>query len=1055
MLTGSVELANLDGDGSLDLLQARGILDNSNGAFFVPNLSNGDSWDARREIYYEITQPVAFAVTDWNSDGKQDILWTDFGSGKLSWLENLDGQEDFAPNEVLFELPGGGTDLHLIPQEQNDEDGLVLSISQDGAPRTFLLAVLNRNSATPDDFQPLDVIDTLQRRELNTGDLDGDGDIDILAYHQEFGLSWFEKTAAGYTLHPLANADIRTSYSSQPGLGDLDGDGHPDVMGYVGEQLTWFLNPDGEGPSAQHTLVVPIPNFASAEAADLNGDGRMEIVGPYFDIPSQTTYATVVRYQPVNNAFGPLEFQHAVRFGNYNIMDVNNDGYPDYCSLEGTFLNLGGTGTFAPAVQPDLNLTVATPGDLDGDGVNELIAARYSLYWVEATPFFRPALTGRVVLDTMGTCSYEDSAPGIPNWLVRTEDADGEETIVSTQLDGRYALSLPDTGAYQVEVVPPFSYWEMCPPDTTLLFPDVESRDSALFTARALSDCPLVTVAVYASRLRPCIPGFITVSYLNNGTLPAYDVPIEVVLDSALLVTGTDLPWEMMTDSSLIFIIPELGLFESGRIVLDVEPDCNLVTVGDLICTTVQTEPDTSCLPPSPRWDGSTLEARGFCQGDTTYFELRNVGDSPMSEARPYRIEIVNDDIVVFLIDDVQLNPGEWLPITIPNDSLAFRLVAEQDPNHPLAEDVSLVVAGCGFPDSLLGGVVEQFPYSTGNPFRQTFCREVTSSFDPNIKTALPRGIGEDHLIDDHWRLNYVIDFQNTGNDTAFTVVIRDTLSEHLDLSSLRIQGGSDLFRWALNPGRELVFTFENILLPDSTTNFEGSLGHISFQVKPRDGLVPGTVIENTAAIYFDFNAPIITNTTFHTIRKPRVYASASATLCPESTYLGQNWGADTLVQELVDFIEYDSLTLHDIEVLPSIITYVDTALFQGTVLAGVLLEMDTVFTDTISVPDACDEYLVYQVTVISSTEEQMVEMPGLRVFPNPAREQMMADWSQSMLAPDELQLFNSAGQLVRQYPLPDKQARLELQLGKLPPGLYLLVFTGEFGKAHRRLVVY
>jgi hypothetical protein len=257
------------------------------------------------------------------------------------------------------------------------------------------------------------------------------------------------------------------------------------------------------------------------------------------------------------------------------------------------------------------------------------------------------------------------------------------------------------------------------------------------------------------------------------------------------------------------------------------------------------------------------------------------------------------------------------------------------------------------------------------------------------------------------------------------------------------------------NPGRELVFTFENILLPDSTTNFEGSLGHVYFQVKPRAGLVPGTVIENTAAIYFDFNAPIITNTTFHTIRKPRVYASASATLCPESIYLGQNWSADTTVQELVEFVEYDSLTLHDIDLLPYTITYVDTTLSQGSVLAGILLEMDTVFTDTIPIPEACDEYVVYEVTVISSTEEQVVEMPGLRVFPNPAREEVMADWSKSMLIPDGLQLFNSTGQLLRQYLMPDKQARMQVPLGKLPPGIYTLVFTGEFGKAHRRLVVY
>ena len=167
-----------------------------------------------------------------------------------------------------------------------------------------------------------------------------------------------------------------------------------------------------------------------------------------------------------------------------------------------------------------------------------------------------------------------------------------------------------------------------------------------------------------------------------------------------------------------------------------------------------------------------------------------------MAEPRPYRLEIVNDDIIVFRIDGLQLGPDENLPVVIPADTLAVRLAALQDPEHPLAEDISLVVAGCSFPDSLQSGIVDLFPNSTGNPFRAISCREVTSSFDPNAKDVVPRGIGPEHLIEPEWPLDYTIHFQNTGNDTAFTVVLRDTLSPLLDLGSLRIQGGSHAFRW-------------------------------------------------------------------------------------------------------------------------------------------------------------------------------------------------------------------------------------------------------------------
>ena len=45
--------------------------------------------------------------------------------------------------------------------------------------------------------------------------------------------------------------------------------------------------------------------------------------------------------------------------------------------------------------------------------------------------------------------------------------------------------------------------------------------------------------------------------------------------------------------------------------------------------------------------------------------------------------------------------------------------------------------------------------------------------------------------------------------------------------------------------------------------------GFVDFKIAPYESLPIGTVIENKAAIYFDFNEPIITNTVFHTIFEP------------------------------------------------------------------------------------------------------------------------------------------------------------------------------------------
>jgi len=150
-------------------------------------------------------------------------------------------------------------------------------------------------------------------------------------------------------------------------------------------------------------------------------------------------------------------------------------------------------------------------------------------------------------------------------------------------------------------------------------------------------------------------------------------------------------------------------------------------------------------------------------------------------------------------------------------------------------------------------------------PFSYNKCYEVTNSFDPNDKTASPLGFGPEHLIRPGTPLEYTIRFQNTGNDTAFLVILRDTLSDKLDRSRIELQGASHPFDFAQISDSILHIRFDNILLPDSLTNPEGSQGFISFKIYPKEDLPNGTVVNNRAAIYFDQNPPIITNDVWRT----------------------------------------------------------------------------------------------------------------------------------------------------------------------------------------------
>ena len=136
----------------------------------------------------------------------------------------------------------------------------------------------------------------------------------------------------------------------------------------------------------------------------------------------------------------------------------------------------------------------------------------------------------------------------------------------------------------------------------------------------------------------------------------------------------------------------------------------------------------------------------------------------------------------------------------------------------------------------------------------------VTGSYDPNDKLAVTSSGNTDlwQLGADEW-IDYTIRFQNTGTDTAFTVVITDTLPSNLDPGSIIMGASSHTFTWELRDQGTLKFYYPSILLPDSNVNEPRSQGFVGFRIRPRLPLLPGDELENTANIYFDFNPPVIT----------------------------------------------------------------------------------------------------------------------------------------------------------------------------------------------------
>ncbi len=152
---------------------------------------------------------------------------------------------------------------------------------------------------------------------------------------------------------------------------------------------------------------------------------------------------------------------------------------------------------------------------------------------------------------------------------------------------------------------------------------------------------------------------------------------------------------------------------------------------------------------------------------------------------------------------------------------------------------------------------------STGdtNPFNNNcmIIDTVNASSDPNEISVNPSGC----LPRTTKQLEYTIHFENTGNDTAFNIHVMDTLSNDLDVQSMRIvMSSASMNVSVIKTGayNVLKFDFPDINLLDSSHHGECS-GAIIYTINLNSGVPAGTRVSNRAGIYFDYNSVVMTNT--------------------------------------------------------------------------------------------------------------------------------------------------------------------------------------------------
>lgn len=158
------------------------------------------------------------------------------------------------------------------------------------------------------------------------------------------------------------------------------------------------------------------------------------------------------------------------------------------------------------------------------------------------------------------------------------------------------------------------------------------------------------------------------------------------------------------------------------------------------------------------------------------------------------------------------------------------------------------------------------------------YCFTVFNSYDPNDKQVYPIGACNQHYITNDQLLTYTLRFQNTGNSSAINIIVSDTISAGLDLSTARIISHSHPVVTEVVNNNILKFHFDNIQLPSATANESASQGYVVFEISPISNTSTDILINNKVNIYFDYNDPITTNTVFNTLTNSIPTVDASVT---------------------------------------------------------------------------------------------------------------------------------------------------------------------------------
>ncbi|MCB9698613.1 MAG: VCBS repeat-containing protein [Alphaproteobacteria bacterium] len=350
--------ADTDGDGLSDAAEVSLGTDPS-----LPD-TDGDGLSDGEEIDVLDTSPL---LSDSDGDGVPDGAEVLVTSTSPSEDESVCDAWPMRTDELAGFFP-----LEGVPMDVDHTGGAHDLVAWDTSELVWI------EVSTAGVFGPVHPIATMLVDEVVPLDVDGDGDLDLVAAGLD--LVWFENLGGAFAPARTVEANTRMRTVA---AADLDGDGRSDLAASTlqnGSLLTYRNL--GNGSFAPHTTVATGVNISHIQPFDLEHDGDLDLV--VSDYPTATdAYPNLG-----GGVFGPPT--RLLDGGTASLADLDGDGDRDVIASidlrSYTYENLAPAGVGIAGLGPPVAQAVVPTwaADMDGDGDEDLVGSSGGPYWVKA-----------------------------------------------------------------------------------------------------------------------------------------------------------------------------------------------------------------------------------------------------------------------------------------------------------------------------------------------------------------------------------------------------------------------------------------------------------------------------------------------------------------------------------------------------------------------------------------------------------------------------------------------------------------------------------------------